>query len=519
MRYLGVLVVFISFGVADVDVCNASGLQLFPEIVKSGSRVYACWIDNRDGPYEVYVQKITEDLEMEWGNGIRVSRTPHDSSDHALWNGHRLHQKVISSIKGLDEGIIVTWVNYHRLKGGKYSPGIYLIRITSSGIFDPDWPGKGDSTLFISSSIFPPSICSDGDGGCVVVVSEKRYNAGLKKNECRIRAKKLDSKGRDFPPYGWTVDVVSWTTEVLGDPKVVKVGNKVMVCWCSVDAIYQSEGSDEYTRFYARTISLSSGVMSNPLTIEKKHNKPDENGVVKYYWDILDFDLKARDNGTVYVGARWAYRQKRTDLTYTTKAKGLMVKLYKISLGSNNVEKKLVSGYNINYDEEIIDNAVVMPIEQMPIRPAVLALRDEGGVIVHPEGRNSPSNNSDTTRTWGIKVVYFEENLNLYSPYYYGWHAHLPDIIGIGNKSILVYSEHNSSDFSGDMDAKIKVLKLDEDGNDSLEWHTSSITPKSSPKIIKSDDSHCIIVWDEKNSSTEWDIKAVRLNIEDLWSE
>jgi len=244
----GIVIMFfliVGFIDADWDVSIANGYQLFPKVVSDGAGgVFVGFLDMRQrggGPetshgYEVYFQHLDENGNR-WSQDVMVSE-PKGGEKH----GHRLNHVICEGEEGK---VIVCWINYHDLSGFSGDPkGIYCQKVNISGnlCWDrDDNVGNGIQPIKIVENIlFPPSICSDGDGGCVVVVREKRYNAGLKKNEYRIRAWRILSDGTfaDDPYYpGWNgktgIDVVSWTTEVLGDPKAIQkfdfLGNKYKI--------------------------------------------------------------------------------------------------------------------------------------------------------------------------------------------------------------------------------------------------------------------------------------------------
>jgi len=240
MKKTALLLVLVMFSLYAWEsvICDAGNLQVFPKVVSDGEGgIIVCFEDNRDVRYEVYVNRVDANGNVlpAWGytSGICISDNPKVEEQ-----GHRLNSIICDGGNG---SAIIGFINYHNISG--YSKGIYCQKINKNGI--KMWPSNIENPddrypIQISSSIFPPSICSDGDGGCVVVVREKRYNAGLKKNEYRIRAWRILSDGTfaDDPYYpGWNgktgIDVVSWTTEVLGDPKAIQkfdfLGNKYKI--------------------------------------------------------------------------------------------------------------------------------------------------------------------------------------------------------------------------------------------------------------------------------------------------
>lgn len=500
-------------------VCEKNGLQLFPMIVTDGEDgAIVAWIDNwhslnQKGNYEVYAKRIKGgdgSTAPGWNvNGNIVSLPPGNP------HGHRLHNVVAPGNVG---EIIACWVNHHSLES--HLAGIYCQKMKNGAPQwpDPNRPNQGGIEIYSSSDpykrpICPPSMCSDGAGGCVIAWRVLVYDGNRYYESIKVAKLTSDGKLDDDKWFTNPISVAETTGNhpFFSNPKVVKAGNYAVVLWEKIDNLYVSAGTNEHTEFYARKVSLLNGTLGSRITIDKKSNEE------YYYWHVLDFDVKARDNGNVYVAARWTNHRKRKGLYVYHHGRCLMITLYKLNINDSRVEgSRMISGFNVDSNGKIGNTTLLMAIEQMPIRPPVLALRNEGGVVAHPKGSDTPNSASDTTKNWWIQVHYFNEKLQ-FSSYSYGSStssAHLPDIIGVGNESILVYSQHEGNDFSGKKNAKIVVMRLDNKGKHKWIWHSSGIKPMSSPKVIRSDNFRCIVVWGEKNKSTSWDIKAVRLNTE-----
>lgn len=62
----------------DVRITNTSEFSIQPTVVASGNDVHIVWMDNRDGNYEIYYKKSSENG-ANWGADVRLTNQDDDS--------------------------------------------------------------------------------------------------------------------------------------------------------------------------------------------------------------------------------------------------------------------------------------------------------------------------------------------------------------------------------------------------------------------------------------------------------
>jgi len=457
-------------------------------------------------------------------------------------DGHRLS---MAGVKTGDGGIILVWVNHHFLIASAsdtlYPPGIWCQKLNpNNGNFE--WyrgtpPYSAESAhIYISPSTYPPSICeSDQNGGCVIAYLERSdYNY-------KVKVKKLNINGVTpfpWPDTGLTLDYVNNVDlphSILGNPKVVKAGDNVIVVWQKIKEIYKQSNSstndpisDDKTTLYAMRISLSDGSKGSPIPLLQKSNddcywsSKDSAYVWWWYWNVLDFNLAVDNANNLFVAERIVRHRRRYSLICYYHGDSLEIRVQKLPSGSTTPQDKRLDSFYFTA------GGYIMAIDNMPLRSPVLTPTYTGGVIVaYPWGEDGPQDKGRSdkvedylqyTTDWSIKLKYLNSSLNVTHDIKLGSlggnSLHMPDIIPESNGCILAYSAHNNPDFSGSRTAYMRVKRFDQDGSELWSWSTTNASyPRSHPRIIKSDNNHCIVVWDEQNGSTDWDIKAIRLNI------
>ena len=121
------------------------------------------WTDGRDGENDIYAQRVLDNGSVLWDlNGIAISNT----------TDLEFYQQIISD--GLGGAIIV----YERYISG--TTDVYAQRIDSDG--NKLWGANGIAVSSASSSQSVPKLCSDGNGGAIITWEDDRtenppYNA------------------------------------------------------------------------------------------------------------------------------------------------------------------------------------------------------------------------------------------------------------------------------------------------------------------------------------------------------
>jgi len=133
-----------------VTICDATGKQTFLEIFSGddGSTFFT-WEDDRNGiSHDIFAQKIDINGIVQWKpNGTEICTT----------NDHQLFPQICTDGAG---GAIITWSDLRE------SMQLYGQRINSSG--DIQW-GFNGTLLANYSNPEPGAICSDGEGGAIIL--------------------------------------------------------------------------------------------------------------------------------------------------------------------------------------------------------------------------------------------------------------------------------------------------------------------------------------------------------------
>lgn len=142
------------------EICTESNDQLYPQICSDGAGgAIIVWQDNRSGnDYDIYAQRINSSGDILWSlNGVPICT-------ELNWQEY---PKIISDGAG---GAIIVWQD--KRHGGGWGD-IYAQRINSTG--DPQWDANGTAICWIDSdNQFFPNLCSDGEGGAIIMWSDMR---------------------------------------------------------------------------------------------------------------------------------------------------------------------------------------------------------------------------------------------------------------------------------------------------------------------------------------------------------
>ncbi|MHA1651211.1 MAG: hypothetical protein ACTSYB_13540, partial [Candidatus Helarchaeota archaeon] len=135
---------------AGVTICDASGTQDKPQIIKDGTNcAVIVWHDYRVGSWDVYAQRIDGTGTVQWKtNGVEISVTS-------------LNQQYPQLCSDGANGSIITWQDARNSNWD-----IYAQRINDSG--QVYWTTNGIPIATTSATQQYPSICSDGVGGAII---------------------------------------------------------------------------------------------------------------------------------------------------------------------------------------------------------------------------------------------------------------------------------------------------------------------------------------------------------------
>ena len=168
-----------------VPVCIATGNQQAPAIIADGAGgAIITWFDNRNGNYDIFAQRISNDGASSWTtDGVAL----------CVAAGFQEYPTLVADGAG---GAIVTW--FDQRTGGNYTySDIYAQRVSATGT--PLWAPDGVPLCTASGADQNPTLVSDGVGGAIVTWFD--YRSG----DYDIYAQRVTSAGSPL----WTADGVA----------------------------------------------------------------------------------------------------------------------------------------------------------------------------------------------------------------------------------------------------------------------------------------------------------------------
>ncbi len=181
-------------------ICNASDSQNLPKICSDGTGgAIITWHDNRNGAnLDVYAQMIDSNGNVNWTtNGVAIGAASGDQS----------YPEICSDGEG---GAIIVFNDY---RGGATSD-IYAQRIDSNG--NVQWIPNGVAICTASYYQLLPQICSDGEGGAIIIWNDFRGGS-----YSDIYAQRIDSNGNvQWTPNGVAICIQSYNqlqTKICSD--------------------------------------------------------------------------------------------------------------------------------------------------------------------------------------------------------------------------------------------------------------------------------------------------------------
>ena len=208
-------------------ICTKSGGQVSPQIVSDGvNGSIITWQDNRDGDYDIYAQRINFSGEIQWdANGTAICTK----------SGGQVSPQIVSD--GAN-GSIITWQDN---RGGNND--IYAQRIDSSG--DIQWVTNGTAICTASDGQKTPQIVSDGANGAIFTWQDNRGG------DNDIYTQKINSSG----DIQWVTNGKAICTASGGQvsPQIVSDGvNGSIITW--------QDSRDIYYDIYAQKINSNGAV-------------------------------------------------------------------------------------------------------------------------------------------------------------------------------------------------------------------------------------------------------------------
>ncbi|UOK43666.1 MULTISPECIES: T9SS type A sorting domain-containing protein [Flavobacterium] len=365
-------------------------------------------------------------------------------------------------------GVIIAWVDFRQ---STTNSNIWAQRIDSNGV--TQWLTSGVSICTALNNQDQVEIISDGNGGAIIVWSDRRYNSTY----TDIFAQKINAAG-----------VVQWTTNGVGicyapnhnyNPQIIADGNGgAIITW-------MDNRTDGRGDIYAQSIN-SSGVVqwtTNGIAI---CNIPDKES------DLSDYPAIVSDgnNGAI--------------ITWADFRNGLNWDIYAQRVNSSGAIQWSDNGI------VICDAANHQP------DPTIISDNNGGAIIVWSDERNSGTStdvydiyaqrvNSNGIAQWETNGITICSSLNSQQN---------PVLISDGNGgAIIAWEDFRSSNDSPDLYAQ----RINSSGG--AQWTTNGVPISTAAddqwlgNIIPDGNGGAIIAWqDERLGSSSADIYAQRIN-------
>jgi hypothetical protein len=196
---------------------KAGNAQKNQQIVSDGAGGHIIvWEDDRDGPFDIYAQRLDSNNSRQWGdNGRVVSQAANEQTNPQL-------------ISDRDEGAIIVWED---TRNG--TADIYAQRINRNGV--PQWiPAEGVVVSLALNKKTVPQLVSDGVGGAIIVWQGERTGIS------GVYAQRIDSEGKPkWTSTGVVVRQDSFDSEGPGSyaPELVSDDNRgAIIGWRQQEA-------------------------------------------------------------------------------------------------------------------------------------------------------------------------------------------------------------------------------------------------------------------------------------------
>ena len=175
-----------------VTICTATDYQENIQVCRDGAGgAIIAWEDERDGNKDIYVQHIASNGVPQWlVNGEAICTADYDQQDLQIYSDR-------------SGGAIIVWEDWR----SPTNLNIYAQHINLNGTIQ--WTTNGKPICTASQNQYDPQICGDGAGGSIFTWADRRSGS---QND--IYAQRVDSDGN----IKWLVD---------GIPICIAEGNKI----------------------------------------------------------------------------------------------------------------------------------------------------------------------------------------------------------------------------------------------------------------------------------------------------
>jgi len=212
-----------------VAVCTSTGHQSYPQITSDGlNGAIITWEDGRDGPYDVYAQRVDASGTTQWtSGGVPICTAPQ----------YQYYPMIISD--GYN-GAIITWYDHRNANAD-----IYAQRINSSG--EIQWEVDGAGICTVADVQSNCRITSDGfDGAIIAWYDERNGNPDIYAQQVAP-----DGNTASFPPAIHSVE------DVPGDQ-----GGYINLAWDAPHIDFITGGVTEYTIWRALEVQQAQSLIA-----------------------------------------------------------------------------------------------------------------------------------------------------------------------------------------------------------------------------------------------------------------
>ena len=217
----------IQWGENGIAICDAPGDQEYPVICSdSDGGAIIAWEDRRSGEYgtDIYAQRINASGDIQWNeNGVAICIADNYQSSFQICNDNA-------------NGVIIIWEDYRNSEDKGYpnynSSDIYTQRINASG--NIQWKANGIVICNASDHQGTPKVCSDGDGGAIIVWEDDR--SGDYGTDVYVQS--INSSGKVLWKENGVI-LANATTYIRKDIDIcIDGGGGVIITWEDHDSIY-----------------------------------------------------------------------------------------------------------------------------------------------------------------------------------------------------------------------------------------------------------------------------------------
>ncbi|MBN1800625.1 MAG: hypothetical protein JW891_03915 [Candidatus Lokiarchaeota archaeon] len=235
-----------------IVICNKMYDQFKPKICSDGEGgAIIAWLNFSNGEFDIYAQKINSNGEILWKpNGTLIC------------NAFERQEKVQICFDG-EGGALITWEDNRNVLSLMTSLDIYAQRINSNG--EVLWEPNGTPICTEYDGQIHPQICSDGEGGAIIIWEDDRWLDFPTLSGQGIYGQRISSEGTPLWEANGTAICIIEKDQI--NPRICSDGEGgVIVTWSD------SRISYEYYNIYAQRIDpLGNGLWeANGIAICKQ---------------------------------------------------------------------------------------------------------------------------------------------------------------------------------------------------------------------------------------------------------